>query len=565
MKTHAIISIFIPHRGCKNECVFCNQRVITARDGSISPDGARKIINAHLATLQGRGLKTIEVSFFGGSFTGLPMEEQSAFLQVAKEYKDSGLVDKIHLSTRPDYIDKNILDNLKKYSVDVIELGVQSFSPEVLLTSRRGHSAECVYAACELIKEYGFELGIQLMVGLPGDNYERCMQSAGEAIKIGPHLARIYPTVVISGTKLFEMYKAGEYKPFSQEETLRTVKDMYKMLCASGINVMRVGLKSTALMNADSDFVACGYHPAFRQLVESDIAKDILLEKAEGLLAEDGCENIKTVRVSAPAEIISSVSGHNASNKKLLQEKWPEVKWIFSALPEGAEAEEFSKSPFERIEVRDATKRTAYISEEAEGELFDYLSAQGCKLIKVRPHANVDPAICRHPDVYMCSLGSELFMGDAKKLGPKYPEDVLYNAARVGKYFVCSKYVDSALLARAKELGLAPVFVPQGYVKCNLAVLDGRHVITEDAGIAKALEKTEIEVLLISPGRVSLPGYANGFVGGWCGRVGNEMVFHGDISKHPDFARIEAFVEGCGLGLRYFDFELRDIGSIIIA
>ena len=143
-KKHAIIPIFIPHRGCPNDCVFCNQKAITARQSDVTPADAENIIETQLATLEGRGLETIEAAFFGGSFTGIPMEEQSAFLAVAKKYKDAGRIDKIHMSTRPDYIDEDILDNLRRYGADVIELGVQSFDPEVLAASNRGHTVEDV-------------------------------------------------------------------------------------------------------------------------------------------------------------------------------------------------------------------------------------------------------------------------------------------------------------------------------------------------------------------------------------------------------------------------------------
>jgi histone acetyltransferase (RNA polymerase elongator complex component) len=166
MKKHAIIPIFIPHRGCPNDCVFCNQRKITARTDDVTPEDAAGIIDTWLTTLrpsvpsEGTVLhekNTVEAAFYGGSFTGLEIEEQSEFLEVAYEYKQKGLIDKIHLSTRPDYIDHEILDNLRKYSVDTIELGVQSFDDEVLRKSNRGHTRDDVYRACDLIKEYGYE------------------------------------------------------------------------------------------------------------------------------------------------------------------------------------------------------------------------------------------------------------------------------------------------------------------------------------------------------------------------------------------------------------------------
>ena len=125
MKKHAIIPVFIPHKGCPNDCVFCNQRKITARTDDVSPDDTRRIIDQWLSTLS--EVETVEVAFYGGSFTGLPIDEQTSFLEVAEEYKKAGQIQKIHLSTRPDYIDIPILENLRAHGVDVIELGVQSF------------------------------------------------------------------------------------------------------------------------------------------------------------------------------------------------------------------------------------------------------------------------------------------------------------------------------------------------------------------------------------------------------------------------------------------------------
>ncbi|MBO5995579.1 MAG: radical SAM protein, partial [Firmicutes bacterium] len=243
MKKHAIIPIFISHRGCPNDCVFCNQKKITSREGDVRPEDVRNTIEQWLTTL--KDVETVEVSFYGGSFTGIPMEQQSAFLEIAKEYKDSGRIDAIHLSTRPDYIDVPILDNLKAYSVDVIELGVQSFSDRVLLLSGRGHDAACVYKACDLIKSYGFTLGIQLMIGLPGDSMDTCRYSALETVKIGPAIARLYPTVTILGTELYSMMERGEYSPLTLDEAVERTKVMYEILEEAGINIIRVGLKSS--------------------------------------------------------------------------------------------------------------------------------------------------------------------------------------------------------------------------------------------------------------------------------------------------------------------------------
>ena len=296
MKKHAIIPVFIPHKGCPNDCVFCNQKAITARTADIKPEDVKKLIDDYLPTLQGRDLETIEVAFFGGSFTGIPLEEQSAFLEVAADYKARGLIDKIHMSTRPDYIDETILDNLKKYDADIIELGVQSFHSEVLKASNRGHSAEDVYKACDLIKSYGFELGIQLMIGLPEDSLKRCLYSARETVKIAPSVARLYPTIVLNDTELLRMYQRGEYSPLTTDEAVAITKEMYRILDDAGINIIRVGLKSTDLITEGGEIRGHTFHPAFRQLVEGELQRSSSRSSSQSC-----CRGLRKVRKSMNA------------------------------------------------------------------------------------------------------------------------------------------------------------------------------------------------------------------------------------------------------------------------
>lgn len=319
MKDHAIIPIFIPHKGCPNDCVFCNQKKITARSGDVTPDDIRRIVETWLSTIDGMDLTTVEIAFYGGSFTGIPIVEQSAYLSVAKEYKDQNRIDKIHLSTRPDYIDRPILDNLRKYSVDTIELGVQSFDDEVLRLSNRGHNSAAVYEAVDLIHEYGFELGVQLMIGLPGDSMETCILSARETVKLHPSLARLYPTIVIDDTALYDQYKRGEYVPLTREEAVERTKEMYKILDAAGITIMRVGLKSTDIIGDGGAINGGTYHPAFRQLVEGAIAR----ERIEPLLRDvaDGSK----VDIFSDPKWFSNMIGNCAENREYFAREYPEL------------------------------------------------------------------------------------------------------------------------------------------------------------------------------------------------------------------------------------------------
>ena len=383
MKKHAIIPIFIPHKGCPNDCVFCNQRKITARTEDVTANDARQIIDTWLTTLRpaaGRmvsynssagafessnadagdcsritardySAETVEASFYGGSFTGLEIEEQSAYLSVAYEYKQKGFIDKIHLSTRPDYIDREILDNLRKYSVDTIELGVQSFDDEVLRLSNRGHSSKDVYNAVELLKEYGFEFGIQLMIGLPGDTLGSCIMSAQKTAELEPSLARLYPTIVLDDTRLYEMYISGEYKALSREEAILRTKEMYKILDNAGITIMRVGLKSTDIIGEGGAINGGTYHPAFRQLVEGEIAKERieprLIEISKNMIDpsspsaadQSAAASPKTkIIISSNSRWYSNMIGHKACNRRYFEASYPQFSFSWKTddrLPDG--------------------------------------------------------------------------------------------------------------------------------------------------------------------------------------------------------------------------------------
>ncbi|NLF47424.1 MAG: radical SAM protein [Clostridiales bacterium] len=323
MKKHAIIPVFIPHMGCPHNCVFCNQNTITAKTAPGSADDVREIIEERLPTLSGRGLDTIEIAFFGGSFTGIPLDWQKKYLAVAKEYKDNEQVDKIHISTRPDYINPPILENLKKFGVDIIELGAQSFDDEVLSLSERGHDAYDTETASLLITSYGFSLGIQLMIGLPGDTMAKAINSAKKTVLLKPDIARLYPTVVFQGTRLAEMKKEGSYCPLTENQAVEITKEMYKILDAAGIKIIRVGLKSTDLVNPQNDL--CGnYHPAFRQLVEGAIAR----EKMEELIRAHGKKE-RSFCFTSNKKSFSGMIGHKGCNRDYFQKKYPSLTFSY--------------------------------------------------------------------------------------------------------------------------------------------------------------------------------------------------------------------------------------------
>lgn len=289
-KKHYIIPIFVPHEGCPHDCAFCNQARITGEEteevigpkfkmeNNVDSDFVRNTVEEYLETIKKEEDTIIELSFFGGTFTAINKKKQQELLAVAKEYKDRGQIKYIRLSTRPDYINKNILDHLKSFSVDIIELGVQSLDGEVLIKSSRGHTIKHVEDASKLIKEYGFTLGHQVMLGLPGDNKEKDIKTAQKSVSMGPDMCRIYPALTIKDTPMEYMYKKGTYKPYELDECIDIAKEVYKIYHENNVNIIRVGLQATDNIAEGEDIVAGPFHPTFREHVESSLLNDSIYE-----------------------------------------------------------------------------------------------------------------------------------------------------------------------------------------------------------------------------------------------------------------------------------------------
>lgn len=318
-KNYFIIPIFVPHLGCPHDCVFCNQRRITGLSTDVTAEYVEDTIEEHLATFP-RGKIKVEVAFYGGSFTGIDKEIQRKLLSIPLKYKNEGKINGIRLSTRPDYIDKEILDLLKEYKVDTIELGVQSLKDEVLNRSGRGHNSQQVYKASDLIKDYDFNLGLQMMIGLVDDGREKAIFTAKEFVKLDPYCVRIYPTLIIKDTYLEKMYKDNIYKPLSLEEAVDITTDLLMIFEYYDIDVIRVGLQPTDNIRLGKDVIAGPFHPSFRQLVESNIYKIILNDYMNTL--DKGIIVDKTMMIETNGKSISNIVGQRGSNTKYLIHKY---------------------------------------------------------------------------------------------------------------------------------------------------------------------------------------------------------------------------------------------------
>lgn len=273
----SIIPVFVPHLGCPNDCVFCNQRRIS---GAQQPATAQTVKEAvkQAAALPQSGAKR-QLAFYGGSFTAIPSCQQEALLGAAKEYLDRGEIDAIRLSTRPDAIDGAVLARLKRYGVETIELGAQSLCDEILLLSGRGHTAADVVNASEQIKAAGFRLILQMMTGLPGDSVERTVYTAKKIIALHPDGVRIYPTVIVRDTALYDLWQAGEYKEHTVADAVEYCAAIVPLFEAAGIPIIRLGLNPTDELSGGA---AAGgaYHPALGELVKSRL----MLYKMRGTL-----------------------------------------------------------------------------------------------------------------------------------------------------------------------------------------------------------------------------------------------------------------------------------------
>ncbi|MGE5415916.1 MAG: elongator complex protein 3 [Acidobacteriota bacterium] len=314
MKKHAIIPIFVPHFGCSYTCVFCNQKSITGQQNKLDPQSIPSIIEEHLATLPSTLIP--ELAFFGGSFTAIAEEDQIAYLEAAQPYIKNGSIKHIRISTRPDVIYKENLRLLFDYGVRVIELGVQSLDPEVLKASGRSYDPHIVGISSALIKDFGFILGHQVMVGLPQSNIDKEIATAKKIVEIGPDILRIYPTIVIRETPLARKYGHGEYRPLTLEEAIDACADLLTIYAKAGINIIRIGLQPTEELLAGSEVVAGPFHPSFGELVESEIFRRQAALAIAGFVKGGAAEQL---RLFVNRRDLSKMIGHGRRNIRSLQ------------------------------------------------------------------------------------------------------------------------------------------------------------------------------------------------------------------------------------------------------
>ncbi len=306
MKKHINIPLFIQHMGCPNQCVFCDQRAITGAH-SFCFEKVREDIESVLLSA---GDAEVEIAFFGGSFTGIDRSLMIRLLDIAEEYVKREKVAGIRMSTRPDYISREILDILRGYTVTQIELGIQSLSDAVLYACKRGHTAEDTLNACKLIKEYGFSFVGQMMVGLPASNSDLEVECAKMICDMGADASRIYPLVVFKNTPLAEMTRSGEYTPLSLEEAVERSANVYEVFLQKNVKCLKIGLHETENLHSEESYLAGPNHAALGEIVRGEIYRRRIMEKLTGDIKG------KNIEIFVPKGRTSMVVGQKKANKE---------------------------------------------------------------------------------------------------------------------------------------------------------------------------------------------------------------------------------------------------------
>ena len=330
----SIIPVFVPHLGCPHACVFCNQRRISGRE---RPATAEDVICAveKAAALPCHGAKR-QLAFYGGSFTAIPAAQQLALLRAAKEELERGNIQSVRLSTRPDAIDDATLTRLTQYGVETIELGAQSMDAEVLRLSGRGHTAADVERAARMIKARGFRLILQMMTGLPGDTPEKALFTAEKLAALKPDGVRVYPTVIVRDTALYDLWQAGKYQEHTVEDAVETCARLLPVFETAGIPVIRLGLNPTEELSSGAA-VAGAYHPALGELVQSRL----MLNEARRVLKDVPPHSAVTLAVARGKT--SQMTGQHRQNVETLCREFglPSLKIMESDL-NGREIQIFS-------------------------------------------------------------------------------------------------------------------------------------------------------------------------------------------------------------------------------
>ncbi|MBR6775508.1 MAG: radical SAM protein [Bacteroidales bacterium] len=608
MIKHYNIPIFLPELACPYRCVYCNQFSITGNDDIVKPEDVKNIIDSHLASFKEEN-RFVEVAFFGGNFTGLPVKMQNDYLEVVQPYLDKNIVHGIRCSTRPDYISLQRVKEIKHLGMRNIELGAQSTNDEVLKHCKRGHTYDDIVEASQIILSEDITLGLQMMIGLPHDSEEKDFQTAKDIVNLGAKETRIYPCIVVNDTELETMYRNGEYKELSINEAVSRASKLYSYFIENQVKVLRIGLHQSDELDAGG-YVAGPYHKNFAEMVFSRIWRDNLKTlKPENLRSKD-------IIINVPESQINHAIGWKGENKKMLSEKFDEVFFKVNKttsrdasmtpikltnidtsqqLNEFASMTPIKSTNIDTSEESNEFNFTITTKDELPTIIADSRMPEEAKknlkklgnVIFINPNSVTYNSISSHPDIFFFQKDDALIYAPnapkriikelkkrkikliegKKEVGKKYPETVPYNAVGIGNLLIHNlKHTDETILSSYEN----HINVNQGYTRCNLLALNENAFITSDLAISRQLsavnsqsQSSTVKVLYIDPKQIKLEGQRNGFFPGCCGVWKNNLIVCGSTKNLKEKTELDKFLKENNFNLiELYDGELIDVGSI---
>ena len=582
MIKHYNIPIFLPELACPYRCVYCNQFSITGLNDIVKADDVKTIIDSHLASFK-EEKRFVEVAFFGGNFTGLPLQMQNDYLDAVQPYLDKGLIDGIRCSTRPDYITLQRVQEIKRLGMRNIELGAQSTNDEILKQCKRGHTYNDIVEASQTILSEGITLGLQMMIGLPSSSEEHDLQTAKDIVNLGAEETRIYPCIVVKDTELAAMYKSGEYEALSIEEAVKRSSKLYSYFTENNVKVLRIGLHSSDELDNEA-YVAGPYHKNFAEMVFSNIWKEKLrCLDPETLRSKD-------IIINVPESQINHAIGWKGENKKMLSERF-DVHFnpvANSQLPTANSQFDFTITSKEELPTIIADGRMPEEAKKNLKKLGDVLF--------LNPTDITYKSISAHPDIFFFQTKNGLVYAPnapkrivkelkkrkikltegKKEVGRKYPDTVPYNAVGIGDTLIHNlKHTDPTILSLYEN----HIQVNQGYTRCNLVALkegvfitsipDNRQQTTDNR-LCPSESHVETygrtSILYIDPKQIKLEGHDHGFFPGCCGVWKNNLIVCGSTKYLKEKEALDKFLKDNDFNLiELYDGELVDVGSVFFS
>ena len=569
MTKHYNIPVFLPELACPYRCVYCNQFSITGLNDIVKAEDVKHIIDSHLDSFKEEN-RFVEVAFFGGNFTGLPLQMQNEYLEAVQPYLDKGLINGIRCSTRPDYITQQRVEEIKQLGMLNIELGAQSTDNEILKHCKRGHTFEDIVEASQIILSEGITLGLQMMIGLPSSSEATDFQTAQDIVRLGAKETRIYPCIVVKDTELEIMHNSGEYQALTIEDAVKRSAKLYTYFSENNVKVLRIGLHTSDELDSTA-YVAGPYHKNFAEMVFSHIWKEKLI-------------NIKTESKDIIINVLESQINHaigwKGENKKLLLERFDNVEFK-SQSHKDAETQSQFDFTITRKEELPTIIADARMPEEAKKNLKKLGD-----VLFLNPTDITYKSISAHPDIFFFQTKDGLIHAPnapkrivkelkkrkikltegKKEVGRKYPETVPYNAVGIGDTLIHNlKHTDETILSLYEN----HIHVNQGYTRCNLVALNGNSFITSIPDNRLCPSESHVEtygrtsILHIDPKQIKLEGHDHGFFPGCCGVWKNNLIVCGSTKHLKEKEALDKFLKDNGFNLiELYDGELVDVGSV---